>query len=214
MKDGSKYVIKIWNEKSIEDTRNIVDLTVWMGEQEIPTPIPFPLNPAGDRLIIINNMGYTIYPFIEGEWITREISSLYSLGAAVGRLHKTPQTHNHKGLFAMGFPLFDKLFTYADSTSWTPFLTLLKTKSVELKDNIPNTLPRGLIHGDLFPSNVLSLGGKLVAILDLEECCLDYFALDLAMAFVGFGWEEGEPVRERWEAILLGYQSVRILTPS
>ena len=32
------------------------------------------------------------------------------------------------------------------------------------------------------------------------------------MTFVGFGWEEGEPINDRWVAILEGYQSVRKLT--
>ena len=48
--------------------------------------------------------------------------------------------------------------------------------------------------------------------LDFEEVCNDILAFDLAMTFVGFGWEEGEPINDRWVAILDGYQSVRKLT--
>ena len=32
------------------------------------------------------------------------------------------------------------------------------------------------------------------------------------MTFVGCGWENGEPVVERWNSLLDGYQSVRILS--
>ena len=32
------------------------------------------------------------------------------------------------------------------------------------------------------------------------------------MTFVGFGWENGEPVTDRWNAILNGYQSIRKLS--
>jgi len=34
----------------------------------------------------------------------------------------------------------------------------------------------------------------------------------LVMTFVGFGWENGEPISERWSAILDGYQSIRTLS--
>jgi Ser/Thr protein kinase RdoA (MazF antagonist) len=47
--------------------------------------------------------------------------------------------------------------------------------------------------------------------LDFEEVCHDILAFDLVMTFVGFGWEDGEPVAERWGSILDGYQSIREL---
>ena len=31
------------------------------------------------------------------------------------------------------------------------------------------------------------------------------------MTFVGFGWENGEPVSSRWDSLLSGYESVRKL---
>ena len=51
------------------------------------------------------------------------------------------------------------------------------------------------------------------AILDLEEAWIGPLAFDMAMSFVGFGWEEGLPVESRWRALVEGYQSVRTLTP-
>jgi Ser/Thr protein kinase RdoA (MazF antagonist) len=41
--------------------------------------------------------------------------------------------------------------------------------------------------------------------------CHDVLAFDLVMTFVGFGWENGQPVAERWNSLLAGYQSVRKL---
>ena len=32
------------------------------------------------------------------------------------------------------------------------------------------------------------------------------------MAFVGFGWNEDEPLIDRWNALLEGYESIRPLT--
>ena len=77
---------------------------------------------------------------------------------------------------------------------------------------IPEDLPRGLIHGDLSPVNVIGRKGKVLALLDLEEICAESFALDLAMTFVHFGWKDGLPVTDSWDALLAGYQSIRLLT--
>ena len=34
------------------------------------------------------------------------------------------------------------------------------------------------------------------------------------MTFVGFGWSDGEPITERWQAIIAGYESIRKLNES
>ena len=54
--------------------------------------------------------------------------------------------------------------------------------------------------------------GKVLALLDFEEICAESFVLDLAMTFVHFGWKDGLPVTDSWDALLAGYQSVRLLT--
>jgi Ser/Thr protein kinase RdoA (MazF antagonist) len=117
-----------------------------------------------------------------------------------------------KSDFSMGGTLFEKLFSIADEKNqWTEFLDMLKIENSRLRDNIEN-LPRGVIHGDLFPDNVLGSNEKVWALLDFEEVCHDILAFDLVMTFVGFGWKNGEPVTERWKSLLDGYQSVRVLS--
>ena len=77
---------------------------------------------------------------------------------------------------------------------------------------IPDDLPQGIIHGDLFPDNVLGRAGGVEAILDFEEGCIHTLAFDLAMTYVGFGWKDGKPDASLWQALRAGYESVRPLT--
>ena len=53
--------------------------------------------------------------------------------------------------------------------------------------------------------------GAAGPILDFAEAWIGPTIFDLAMAFVGFGWEGTEPIFERWESLVGGYQSIRIL---
>ena len=119
---------------------------------------------------------------------------------------------NLKEEFSIGHSLFEKIFSIAEEKNQgTDFLYMLKSESLILNQNIVQ-LPRGIIHGDLFPDNILTLNDNVNTLLDFEEVCYDVLAFDLVMTFVGCGWEDGKPVAERWKALLDGYQSVRILT--
>jgi homoserine kinase type II len=93
-----------------------------------------------------------------------------------------------------------------------PFVPRLAEEVRNLRADLPKGLPTGIIHGDLFADNVIAQGDEIRAVLDFEEIALEVFVLDIAMAFVGCGWEDALPVRARWDALLAGYQRVRPLS--
>ena len=104
------------------------------------------------------------------------------------------------------------MYVIADeANTWSDFLITLKKESESLRNQIPESLPQGILHGDVFPDNVIG-DGAVAAILDLEEAFIGPCAFDLMMAFVGFGWNEDEPLIDRWNALLEGYESIRPLT--
>ena len=88
---------------------------------------------------------------------------------------------------------------------------MLKSESFRLKEKIGD-LPKGVIHGDLFPDNMIGTDDEVVSLLDFEEVCYGILSFDLVMTFVGCCWDNGEPIAERWDALLSGYQSVRKLS--
>ena len=141
-------------------------------------------------------------------------SSLRNLGQAMARLHQIPLDECFPDDYRMGWSLFERMYAMAEEANeWTEFLVNLKEESNKLQGRIHEDLPRGVLHGDLFPDNVIG-EGSVSAILDLEEAWIGPCAFDLVMAFVGFGWQNGAPIRQRWDALLNGYQSVRPLTDS
>ena len=158
-----------------------------------------------------NNLPWTILPFIDGEWLGNDYQSLFTLGQIQANMHLAVPPKNLESDFSMGIKLFDRLFKIADERNcWDDFLLTLKS-SRSIYEKL-DELPKGIIHGDLFPDNVIRQNDGNLFLLDFEEVCNDILAFDLAMTFVGFGWEEGEPINDRWVAILEGYQSVRKLT--
>lgn len=211
LKDATKLVLKIWNEQSLEEVEYLLSMTSYLADNGIPTAKPINFS-NGELMLIKDGLAWTLLPFVEGQWLESNHSSLYSLGKIQANLHLLKPPEGLKSNFSMGNTLFEKLFSIADEThGWSDFLNMLKTESILLTENIGQDLPKGIIHGDLFSDNVIGTKDKVKSLLDFEEMCYDVLAFDLVMTFVGFGWENGHPVSERWNSLLAGYQSVRKL---
>ncbi len=210
LEDQTKLVLKIWNEQSLAEVNYLVNITSYLFESGIPTPNPIKFD-NGEFIVMKDGLPWTILPFVDGNWLGNDYESLFSLGVIQAKMHLVKPPENLKSDFSMGVKLFEKLFIIADAKNdWNDFLIELKS-SKSLLLNL-DKLPRGIIHGDLFPDNVIGYNNRAISILDFEEVCNDILAFDLVMTFVGFGWENGEPIGERWSAILDGYQSIRKLS--
>tara|TARA_B110000967_G_scaffold60332_1_gene61956 strand:- start:7459 stop:8373 length:915 start_codon:yes stop_codon:yes gene_type:complete len=211
LKNDEKLVLKIWNEQSIEEVNYLLNMTKYIVERDFPTPKPIQFL-DGNYIHNKNGLAWTLLPFIQGNWLDSNHSSLYSLGIIQAKLHTIEPPNELKTEFSMGYKLFNKLYNIADENNeWTDFVKFLKNETEELLIKI-GPLPKGIIHGDLFSDNVLAINNEVVTVLDFEEICYDYLAFDLVMTFVGFGWKKGEPIKERWDSILEGYQTIRVLS--
>jgi len=76
-------------------------------------------------------------------------------------------------------------------------------------------LPRGPIHADYFPDNLLFEGSAPSGLIDFYFACVDAFGYDLAIALSAWGFDaEGAPLHAALTAFQSGYESVRPLSPA
>jgi len=212
LEDGVKLVLKVWDERPPEEVMQILEHTCWLADHGVPTPAPLLLE-GGVRMLVKDNLAWMLMPFVDGGWLPSDTSSLYELGRAQAQMHTVPIHEDISTTFAIGYVLWDSMVKDAhENGSMTPFLHLLEEESRRLKQSIPTDLPTGIIHGDLYPDNVIGREGEVLALLDFEEICVESLAMDLVTTYVGFGWKDGLPVPELWDALLEGYESVRPLT--
>lgn len=78
----------------------------------------------------------------------------------------------------------------------------------------PEGLPRGTIHADLFPDNVLMLGNQVTGLIDFYFACTDLFAYDLAVTHAAWCFSnDGKYFDLALSAALIaGYEEVRPLS--
>ncbi len=212
LEDGSKVVLKVWDERPPEEIDLVLQNTLWLAKHGIPTPVPLTLN-DGSNLVLKNGAAWMLMPYVEGGWLSSDYDSLVALGKIQAQLHEIPSPDKIRSSLSMGFVLWKKMFNLAEQQNLdSEFIDLLKMEMDTLQGGLFDSLPQGIIHGDLFPDNVLESNGEISAVLDFEEVCTGPKAFDLVMSFVGFGWENGDPIEERWTALLQGYESIRPLS--
>jgi len=210
--DGTSVVLKAWDANTVEEVVRIIRRHSHLDAHGIPTPVPLELS-NGKRHIERDGVAWTLLPHYEGGLLGSDTDSLRRLGEIQARMHLIPVDGCFPEVYTMGFEFFGRVFALAEERdAWSSFLDLLCIEAESLEPRIPHGLPSGILHGDLFPDNVIGSGGSVAAILDLEEAWLGPCIFDLVMSFVGFGWENGAPRKERWQSLVEGYESVRRLS--
>ena len=212
LEDGSAFVLKAWYANTVEEVRRVVARHIHLHDNGIPTTVPIMLT-DGENVAVKDGVAWTLLPFVRGGILGVDEDSVRSLGEIQAKMHLIPGAACFPKSYRMGFELLDEVISLSSQTRVSePFVEMLSSQVSEIRSNFPSELPMGVLHGDLFPDNVIGSGGRVSAILDLEEAWVGPMAFDLAMSCVGFGWDGTVPVMERWAALLDGYQSVRKLT--
>ncbi len=77
----------------------------------------------------------------------------------------------------------------------------------------PHNLPKGFIHGDLFPDNVFFINDKISGVIDFYFSCADILTYDLAIAVNAWCFDKKNNFEnKKYQALLNGYNSKRKLS--
>ncbi|MCH7784807.1 MAG: homoserine kinase [Bacteroidetes bacterium] len=206
-KEG-EYMLTIAEEKSLQQVQNLATLLQWLGEHHFSTS---QVHASITGEIVTQ---YAEKPILVKKWIYGTVHENFSadelrqIGNSMAQLHQIPVPHYLPKLHPYGYQVFS---TVIDKRLDTEYEYWLKERLQFLEKNLPENLPRGLVHGDIFFDNVLFENNKIKAIIDFEEACNYYFIFDLGMGVLGLCRTDGKIDLAKTRALIKGYEQVRSL---
>lgn len=181
-----------------------------------PRPVP---DRAGALIGALAGRKAALFTFLSGVSVRRpEAAHCAQAGEALAALHLATRDFPHTRpnvLSVAGWQvLSEKILPRAGEIN--PALPqLIRSALAELSASWPQHLPRGVIHADLFPDNVLFFQGRLSGLIDFYFACSDYLAYDIAIALNAWCFEvDGSFNITKARALVSAYQARRALLPA
>ena len=217
---GGRVFVRVNEGKSEDEVDHEATLVAHLAARGVRTPVPLP-TADGARWARFPFGIVSIFPWVDGAPRLEDVlgsDETRALGALLARLHLAgadfPRRHQGRYTYATiverleAIPidccdpaLESALVTLHDEADW------LTSRAAERA-----RLPVGVIHGDLFPDNVLWDDAGPIAI-DFEQASDGTLAYDLAVALLAWCWDKKTLDGARVAALLDGYQGVRPLAP-
>jgi homoserine kinase type II len=216
--DGGYFILTLY-EKRVEEK----DLPFFLGLMEhlsargltCPQPVR---NRKGEALGRLSGRPAAIVTFLDGIWHKRpDAGHCASLGGALGKLHKAGADFSRSRENTLTLAQWPRLFaTVADRADEVQpgLAAFIEEELLFLQQSWPAELPKGVIHADLFPDNVLFVGDTLSGLIDFYFACSDFLAYDLAVCLNAWCFEPDLSFNiTKGMALFSGYEHLRKLLP-
>lgn len=219
---GQPFFARVYEEQDRPGAEAEARLLAHLASRRVPTPRPIArTDGAGYTALLASPRGVrplALFPWCAGELLCQkrvDASVAHAVGVALAEVHLAARDFGEPrpGRFRIQ-DLHARLATIAEADD--PELRAMAPRIAEKLDRAVSerdpSLPRGIVHGDLFRDNVLWDGGRIAALLDFESACEGSFAYDLMVTVLA--WCFGDDLELALaRAMLGGYESVRRLEP-
>ena len=203
-----EYMLTIAEEKSLPGVQRLASLLQWLGEHHFLT--------SSVHASITGEMvtQYAEKPILVKKWIYGTVHEYFStdeltqIGSSMAQLHQIPAPDYLPQSHPYGQQVFSSVIGKGLDTEYEHWL---KERLQFLKKHLPEDIPRGLVHGDIFFDNVLFENNKIKAIIDFEEACNYYLIFDLGMGVLGLCRTDGTIDLNKARALIKGYEQIRSL---
>jgi homoserine kinase type II len=215
--DAGRYILTLYEKRVTPgDLPFFLGLMDHLAHRGVPCPTPVH-GRDGAALRHLCGRPAALVSFLEGGSARRiRLEHCSALGGALASLHLAGADfamQRDNALSLGGWrTLFEACRARADQ--------VLPGLEAELEDELrtleqawPGSLPRGVIHADLFPDNVFFDGPRLSGIIDFYFACTDLVAYDLAICLNAWCFEpDGAFNITKARQMLAAYRSLRPFT--
>lgn len=199
-----KYVLTICEQRSAQKTSELVYLLEHLASHDFATS-KIIRTANNEPITHRNNKAALLKAYIPGQ-IIEDLSSkiLEFLGQELGKLHKIEVPDYLPNKVSYGKESFKEIELYANNSSFHNWLNEIYKYIME---HISPSLPKALIHSDIFYNNVIVNDDETSAsIMDFEEASYYYRVFDIGMTIIGLCSEMEMVNLEKVSFLLKGYK--------
>lgn len=213
---NASYILTLYEKRvAAADLPFFLGLMEHLSARGLACPVPI-RSKAGSQSFTLNGRPGAILSFLDGLSLRRpEPVHCAAAGAALANLHIASQGYaieRKNDLSLEGWKnLANHIHDHASNVQEDLNVIISDALSV-LSQEWPTTLPRGIIHADLFSDNVLFMNGKVSGLIDFYFACNDFYVYDLAIMLNAWCFEQdGAFNLTKAKQLIAGYQTHREL---
>lgn len=214
----NRFILTVYERRiDIGDLPFFLALLDHLATRGCPVPRTVPAR-DGQAYQTIGGKAAALIQFLPGLSVERPTPGLVrEVGRALAGIHLAAADFPLSRAQTLGLPAWRAMAGDAGKDGLTridaDLPRILADELAYLDTHWPTGLPRGAIHADLFPDNVLTLDDTVTGLIDFYFAATDFFAYDLAVTHAAWCFTPGES-RFRADlsaALLEGYAAERPL---
>ncbi len=211
------YIARIFETEKIESAIAF-ELTVLQYLAKNNFIAPKPIETIDGRLYDREKNYFALYDYIPGHALKGpelSIDHVHSVGETLGWFHEllsnyhVPETKPRLDWQT----IWTKCEQAEKATHRTETNeTFSRIQKALLESRLPESLPTGIVHGDLHDQNVVFRHGHVSGVLDFDQCTYGTIIADVATEIVWWCFRDTSYHAHLAQAFLKGYQSQRTIT--
>lgn len=189
-----RFILTLYEKRANpEDLPYFLDMMEHLADNGVNAPLPI-RDKSGKSLQMLAGRPACMISFLTGVSISHiSESHCAELGETLAKMHLALESYEPVRENDLNLGGWQKLAneTQDQADEVMPGLsTLIRDELVYLNENWPQDLPKGNIHADLFPDNVLFTGETITGLIDFYFGCTDYLAYDIAVCINAWCFDE------------------------
>lgn len=198
------------------------DLQLHLARQAYPVPGLIGTRDENNSMLQFNNRTYEMFNYVQGTRYTHTVEGASVVGQMLGHFHRLMQdfqtrydppvggfhaTPELDAKIALIVPSVQRVEPGAKVAEMSTTLDFLRVTYYDAARRVTESgfdaWPRGIVHGDWHPGNLLFRDGDVVAVFDFDSARIEPRVVDLANAALQFSMSVGESERpEDWPETL------------
>ena len=216
---GARFILTMYEYRiELEDLPFFLSLLDHLAEHGCPVPRTIH-DRSGALYRMIGEKAVALIEFLPGVSLSEPTpDQARSVGRALAQMHLASASFPQSRANAMDLAEWQRLAAECGTEGLAaidPGLAATVASELPLLAAAwPADLPRGVIHADLFPDNVLMLGNQVTGLIDFYFACTDLLAYDVAVTHAAWCFDNGGRVFNPAisAALLEGYEVLRPLS--